>query len=109
MAAPDGAAFLFGKSSKDLLTQTESLNNGAVAINVVYIEILQELAATTYQLGERTSSNKVLVVLLQVLGEVLDTIGEQGNLALSRTRVGRALTILAKNLLLLCGVEIHSF
>ena len=49
------------------------------------------------------------MVLLQVLGEVLDTIGEQGNLALCRTRVSGALAVLAENLLFLCCVEIHCF
>ena len=91
-----------------LLTQAKSLDKSTIAGNVFVVEILQQLAATTYELGERTSGSKVLVVLLQVLGEVLDAEGEQGYLALARTCVGSRLAILAENLLLLSFVEIHN-
>ena len=87
--------------ARRLLTQTESLNQCTIAIDVLVVEILQELAATTYHHGQRTSGAKVLVVLLQVLGEVLNTIGEQGYLTLDRTRVLGVLAILGENLSLL--------
>ena len=66
-----------------LLAQSEGLDDGTIAGDVVLIEILQHLAAATDELGQRASRSEVLVVLLQVLGEVLDAIGEESNLALS--------------------------
>ncbi len=65
-----------------LLTQTEGLDECTIAVDVLVVEILQELAATTYHHGQRAGGTEVLVVLLQVLGEVLNTIGEQCYLAL---------------------------
>ncbi len=92
-----------------LLTQTQSLYDSTITIDIVHIEILQQLATTAYHLCQRTGCAIVLVVLLQVLCEVLDAEGEQGNLALSRTRVGSILAILSEDLLLLCLIEIHNF
>jgi len=90
------------------LTQTERLDDGTVAIDIVDVEILQEFAATTYHLGERTGRGIVLVVLLQVLREVLDTIGKQCNLALCAAGIGSTLAILVENLLLLGLIKIHN-
>ena len=102
-----GEACFFAKET-GLLTQTQSLHNSTITIDIVGVEILQELTTATYQLCQRTSSNIVLVVLLQVLGEVLDTIREQCNLALSATSVSGALAKLGEDLSLLVVVEIHN-
>ena len=59
-----------------------------------------QVALFTYRI-QRTSGTEVLVVLLQVLGEVLNTIGEQCYLALNRTGVLSVLAILAEDLSLL--------
>ena len=92
-----------------LLTQTQSLHDGTITIDIVDVEILQELTTATYQLGQRTGSHKILVVLLQMLGEVLDTIGEQCNLALCATSIGIALAKLIEDLFFLSVIEIHNF
>ena len=81
-----------------LLTQAECLDEFTITIDVLVVEILQELTTATYQLGQRTSGTEVLVVLLQVLGEVLNAIGEQGYLALNRTGVFGVLAVLTENL-----------
>ena len=91
-----------------LLTQAEGLDQRTIAVDVFVVEILQQLAATAYELGQRAGRGKVLVVLLEVLGEVLDAIGEQRYLALARACVGGRLAILGEDLLLLCFVEIHN-
>lgn len=71
-----------------LLTKTKSLNYSTIAIDVAIVEILKELAALTYKHSQRACSSVILVILLQVLCEVLDTECEQCNLALSRTCIG---------------------
>ena len=91
----------FRLSIRCLLTEAESLDKCTIAIDVLVVEILQELAATTYHLGQGTSGTEVFVVLLQVLGEVLNTIGEEGNLALNGTGVLGVLAVLAEDLSLL--------
>ena len=84
-----------------LLAETEGLDDGTIAIDVSVVEILQHLAAATDELGQRAGGTEVLVVLLQVLRQVLDAIGEQCNLALSRTGVGCRLAILLEDLFFL--------
>ena len=64
-----------------LLTQTEGLDDGTVAVDVAVVEIVEQGAALTYQLGQGAGGSEILVVLLQVLSQVRDTIREQGNLA----------------------------
>ena len=65
-----------------LLTQTESLDQFTIAVDVLVVEVLQKLTTATYHLGQCTCCTEVLVILLQVLGEVLNAESEQGNLAL---------------------------
>ena len=94
-------AFFLDSSSVRLLTQTEGLDKFTIAVNVLVVKILQELTTTTYHLRQCTCGTEVLVVFLQVLGEVLDAISEQGNLTLNRTCVLCVLAILAEDLGLL--------
>ena len=98
----DGAVFHGCRNV--LFAQSESFHNGAIAVDVGVIKILQHLAATAYKLGKRAGGAKVLVVLLQVLREVLDAESEQSNLALCGTGVCSRLAILRENLLLLCRI-----
>ena len=64
-----------------LLTQTESLNDSTIALDVAVFEIVEQGAALTDEDGQRTCGVMILVVALQVLGQMLDAIGEQCNLA----------------------------
>lgn len=71
-----------------LLAETEGLDDGAVAVDVNLVQIIEQGATLTNELCQRTGGHKVLVMLLHVLGKVCDTIGKQRNLALCRTGVG---------------------
>ena len=81
-----------------LLTDTELLNNSTVALNVFSLEVIQQAATLTYQVGQCTLGVEVLAVLLEVLGKVVDTEGEQGDLALCSTGVLGVVAILSKEL-----------
>ena len=101
---PISGKLLERKSQKPqclLLAQAESLHNGTIAVNVLVVEILQHLAATTHELGQRAGCTIVLVVLLQVLSQVLDAVAEQCNLALGRTCIGDRLAVLLEDLFFL--------
>lgn len=78
----------------------------AVTLDVALVEIVEQSATLTDQLGQRARGDEVLVVLLHMLREVLDAVGEEGNLALSGTRVLCFLVVteLGKDLLLLSFV-----
>ena len=83
-----------------LLTKTESLDDGTIAVDVVVVEVLQQLTTLTDEHCQRTGCVVILVILLQVLRQVRDAIAEESNLCLCRTGILCVLTILTKDLLL---------
>ena len=95
---------IFGCISTGLLTQTESLHNGTIALNVLALQITQQTTTLTYETYERAVCHIVLVICLNVLCQVLDAVSEKCNLALARTGVGWTLAILAENLLFLSRI-----
>lgn len=80
----DSACFVAFLRNKGvcLLTQTESLDDGTVAVDVAVVEVIKECAALAYELCEAACCLEILVITLQVLREVLDAEGEKSNLAL---------------------------
>lgn len=100
------AGLLFSLSFRGLVlsTETKSLDDGTIALYVAVVEIVEQATALTYQAGQRASGGEVLVVLLHVLSEVGDTVGEQCNLAFGRAGVSCSLAILAEDLFLFCFV-----
>ena len=65
-----------------LLTKTEGLDDSTITIDIVIVEVLQQLTALTYEHSQRTGCVVILVILLQVLSQVRDTVREEGNLSL---------------------------
>ena len=80
-----------------LLTQTQSLDDGTVAIDVASLQVVQQSAALADQAGQGTLGAVVLAVLLHVLSQVADAVAEECNLALGTSRVGRALANFSKS------------
>ena len=81
-----------------LLTQTQSLHDGTIAIDVAGLQIVQKGTTLTYQTSQGTLGAVVLTVFLHVLRQVLDAVGEQCNLALCATSVGCAAAKLGEDL-----------
>jgi hypothetical protein len=63
-----------------LLAQLELLRNGLVTIGVGGVEIIQQPAALADHHEQTPARTMVFLVLLQVLGEVVNTLSEQGDL-----------------------------
>ena len=59
-----------------LSTETELLDNVSVSLDVGPLEVVQELTSLTYEAKEGTACDNVLLVLLHVLREVIDTVGK---------------------------------
>lgn len=57
-----------------LLTQTESLNDCAVALNVSLLEVVEQSATLTYQLGQCPFSAIILTVLLKMFRQMGNTV-----------------------------------
>ena len=93
--------FLFPAELRRLLTQAESFDNCTIAVDVAALQVVEQGATLTYETRQGTLGAVVLAVLLHVLGQVLDAVAEEGDLALCTASVGFSLTILFKNLFFL--------
>ena len=80
-----GVACIFGGIVGMIFGQ--GLDEGLVAGLVGALKIVEELAARIDHLDEAEAGTVVLLVGLEVLGEVLDALGEDGNLDLAGTGV----------------------
>ena len=67
-------AFLFLFFSRGLLTQSESLNDSAVALDVAILQVVEECTTLTYQLGQCSCCTIIFTVLFQVLRQVGNTV-----------------------------------
>src|SRR5712672_148556 len=71
----------------DLLAKSEALDQAAVLVRVLALQIIEQFAALADHLQEPAPRMEVLDVRLEVLGEAVDALGEQRNLHLGRARV----------------------
>lgn len=86
MATPANvAAFVLGFDR--LATQSELTDDRAVALNVDAREVIEHAAALTHEHQQASTAVVVLLVDLEMLGEVDDAVGHQRNLDLGRTSV----------------------
>ena len=68
-------------------TDTEPLDDRAVARDVRALEVLEEAAALADQDEQATTRVMIVLVALEVLGEVADATGEHGDLDLGAAGV----------------------
>lgn len=59
-----------------LSAETKLLDKISVSLDVNSLEIIQDLTPLAYETEKRTACHHVLPVLLQMLGEVIDTVGK---------------------------------
>lgn len=71
-----------------LAAQTKLSDDRAVALDVVCLEVIKEPATTTHQHQETTTRMMVLLVLLKMLGQMIDPVGEKRNLNFSGPSIG---------------------
>src|SRR5699024_6325721 len=95
--SPQGAGPPFVTCSS---TQTESLDQRAVALDVGRLEVAQHALAAADQQEEPTTAVVVVLVGPRVLGEVLDALGQHRDLDLGGTGVALDGGVLSHDLLL---------
>ena len=71
----------------DLLADTQLGDQGTIALDILLHEIVEQAAALTDHLVQTAAGVIVLRVLLEVLGQLSDTLGEDGDLDFRRTGV----------------------
>src|SRR5438105_12466818 len=88
------------RAAATLSTQTEALDDRAVAVDVGFGQVVQQPAALTDEQQQTPTTVVVVLVGLEVLGEVGDPTAQQRDLHLSRPGVGLGGAVLGDNLLL---------
>ncbi len=71
----------------DVVADAQSLNQFTVLVNVAVFDVLEQAAPLTDELHQAAPRVVVLLVNLEVLGEVADALSEDGNLNLCAARV----------------------
>src|SRR5438034_5702499 len=92
---------------RSLAPQPEALDQRPVALYVLPPEVLEQAAALANHLEQATPGVMVLFVGPEVLGQLLDALGQQGDLNLGRAGVGLAPPIIADQRGLLLFEECH--
>jgi hypothetical protein len=93
-----------GAGKKPLSAQPEPFNDRIVPVNAFSFQVIEQLSALTYQLQKPATGMMVLLVTLEVLGQISDPPAKQGDLHLGRARVrGVKFEILDNSLLLVRG------
>ena len=95
------------RSGVGLAAEAEIGDQRAVALEVGALEVAEQAAAAADQHQQAAARVVVLAVLAQVLGELVDPLGEQRDLDLGRAGVGVGPAVLADQLLLLVLGQRH--
>ena len=98
-------AFLSRK--KLLLAQTQLGNDGAVALDILLLEVVEQISSLTNHLQQTAAGVMVLLMNLHMLGQVVDPLGEDRDLHLCRTGIGLVGSVVSNNSLLFL-LEHHS-
>jgi hypothetical protein len=75
-----------GRNAK-LLSQTQLSDDRTVSLDILLRQVSKQILSVTNHLGQTSLRVEVLGVLLQMFGEGVDSLGENGNLYLGRTGV----------------------
>src|SRR5690349_6505027 len=102
----EGAAPRMGNRSSRSAAEAEALDDGAVALDLRLLEVVEQPAALADEQQQATTAVVVVLVRLEVLGEVRDAVAEQRDLDLGRTGVALGDGVLGDDLLL--GLRVGS-
>ena len=90
-----------------LLAELELLGDGQIPVVGGALEVVEQPAALADHDQKTTPGAVILLVGLKVLGQVIDTLGEQGDLHVGRTGILRVDLVVGDNFLL--GLSFHTF
>ena len=69
------------------MTQFKFLGNGLVTVDVSVVQVIQQPPALTHHHQQPATRTVVFLAVLQVLGQMVDALGQQSNLHVGRTGV----------------------
>src|SRR5574337_27842 len=88
-------------------TQAETADQRLVALGVLALQIAEQAAAMIDHLQKTTAGMVVFLVRLEMVGQLLDARGQQRDLYLRRTGVGRRAAVILDDLVGLFGGQRH--
>jgi hypothetical protein len=74
-------------SAAKLLPQTELLNHSFVAIRSRALEVIEQFPPPSNHLEQSAAGGMILDVALEVFGELIDPLGQQGDLHIRASRI----------------------
>src|SRR5690242_12692295 len=83
-----------------LATQTETIDQRAITLDVVVLQVVEQTTALADEQQQATTAVVVVLVLLEVLGQMRDPAGQEGNLHLRGAGVAVAERVLLDDLCL---------
>ena len=83
-----------------LLSESELGNDSTVALDILLHQVVEEVLSLTNHLEKTATAVVVVGVLLQMLGEVSNSLGENSDLYLGRTGISFVCSIVNDDLLL---------
>src|SRR3954453_7475607 len=102
------AAHVEVSRSEPLAPKAEALDQGPVALDVGLGDVVEQAATLADQEHQAPAAVVVVLVLLEVLGQVSDPLREDRDLDLRGTRVALRRRVLGDDLLLFCSVDRHA-
>ena len=90
-----------------LATNAETTDQGAIALNVATLHVIEQTASLANELHESTPGVMIALVGLEVLGEVRDPVSQDRDLDFGRTRV-RGVSLKVPNDLLLLSHNVRA-
>jgi hypothetical protein len=91
-----------------LLAKPEASDRRAVPLNILARQICQQTAPLSDQLEETSAGMKVVLVLAEVIGKPVNSLGEESNLNLGRTGIIRMRAKLGDDRLFLLALQRHT-
>ena len=83
-----------------LLSQAELANDRAVTLDIVLLQVVQQTSSVTDHLLQTAAAVEILLVSLEVLGQVSDAVGQDSNLYFGRTCVALVSSVLLDDVVL---------
>ena len=70
-----------------LLSDVQLRNDGTVSFDILLLQVVQQISAVSHHFQHTSAAVMVLLVHLQMLGQLIDSGGQNGDLNLRRTGV----------------------
>jgi hypothetical protein len=82
---------------KDLFSYSEPLNEAAIAFSVLRLNVIQKPTPVAHHFEEAPPGGMILLVSLEMFGEIIDSFTEQSDLDFRRSRICGMNPILANH------------